>query len=424
MPTITYTLPIPLDGSGTEIPTLNTTDSYQMYLITGTAVAIGNYAIVPTGTPNLGMTYFFRYLGTLDITTGSKTFSLFGETISQAQLLKQWDAICYYNGTTWDVVLHMDFAQSAIISSSNLGNLTITNSNIANSTIDACTKLVDLSVCTAKINDLAVTTAKVNDLAITDTKLAADSVITSKILDDNVTNAKLADMADQTIKGNISGGAANPTDIAISTIMNANAWGLTGNSGTIAGTNFIGTTDAVDLVFKVSNIQAGRIGVSGANTSFGALSLVNRTSGTHNTALGEASLFQLTSGSDNTAIGNISGNSITTGSGNVSIGYNNLVTVTTGNNNIAIGKEAGVNAVAASGRIALGFEALADADNQFAIADTITELKAVGITSIKLNSLQAFDDNAAAIVGGLSVGELFVTTGGGAIAQGVVCQVY
>ena len=34
-----------------------------------------------------------------------------------------------------------------------------------------------------------------------------------------------------------------------------NKWGLTGNSGTTAGTNFIGTTDNVDLVFKTNNIQ-------------------------------------------------------------------------------------------------------------------------------------------------------------------------
>ncbi len=37
------------------------------------------------------------------------------------------------------------------------------------------------------------------------------------------------------------------------------AWTLTGNTGTTAGTNFIGTTDAIDLVFKTDNAEAMRI---------------------------------------------------------------------------------------------------------------------------------------------------------------------
>lgn len=43
----------------------------------------------------------------------------------------------------------------------------------------------------------------------------------------------------------------------------ATAWGLLGNSGTTAGTNFIGTTDAQDLVFKTNSTENMRI-VNGA----------------------------------------------------------------------------------------------------------------------------------------------------------------
>ncbi len=39
----------------------------------------------------------------------------------------------------------------------------------------------------------------------------------------------------------------------------ANAWSLTGNSGTTAGTNFIGTTDGHDLVFKTNSTENMRI---------------------------------------------------------------------------------------------------------------------------------------------------------------------
>jgi len=42
-----------------------------------------------------------------------------------------------------------------------------------------------------------------------------------------------------------------------------NAWELLGNAGTTAGTNFLGTTDAQDLVFKTNNTEKARILSSG-----------------------------------------------------------------------------------------------------------------------------------------------------------------
>ncbi len=53
----------------------------------------------------------------------------------------------------------------------------------------------------------------------------------------------------------------------------AQFWNITGNSGTTAGTNFIGTTDAKDFVFKTNGVEKGRIksvtgfqfGTSGVN---------------------------------------------------------------------------------------------------------------------------------------------------------------
>jgi len=52
------------------------------------------------------------------------------------------------------------------------------------------------------------------------------------------------------------------------------AWGLTGNAGTTAATNFIGTTDANDFVIKTNNSEkmrissAGKVGIGTANTTF------------------------------------------------------------------------------------------------------------------------------------------------------------
>ncbi len=48
-------------------------------------------------------------------------------------------------------------------------------------------------------------------------------------------------------------------------------WDLTGNTGTIAGTNFVGTTDAKDLVLKTNNTERMRV-LSGGNVGIGVTS--------------------------------------------------------------------------------------------------------------------------------------------------------
>lgn len=45
--------------------------------------------------------------------------------------------------------------------------------------------------------------------------------------------------------------------------INAQSWSLTGNTGTTAGTNFIGTTDNKDLVFKTNGTEKMQISVNG-----------------------------------------------------------------------------------------------------------------------------------------------------------------
>ncbi len=58
--------------------------------------------------------------------------------------------------------------------------------------------------------------------------------------------------------------------IALSGGNGGNDWGLLGNAGTIAGTNFLGTTDAVDLTIYTNNIERLRVsstGLLGINTA-------------------------------------------------------------------------------------------------------------------------------------------------------------
>lgn len=69
-------------------------------------------------------------------------------------------------------------------------------------------------------------------------------------------------------------------------------WSLTGNSGTTAGTNFLGTTDAQDVRFRTNNIERARIlsggtlGVNSVGTTSSQLTVVG--AGTNDAVAGSA----------------------------------------------------------------------------------------------------------------------------------------
>ena len=115
----------------------------------------------------------------------------------------------------------------------------------------------------------------------------------------------------------------------------SSGWGLSGNIGTNSSTNFIGTTDNQDLVFKRNNVLSGKI--SGENTSFGLYSLFDNTSGTGNTAIGREALTFNTTGSNNIAVGLYALSSNTSGNTNNAIGVSALSHNTTGISNTAMG---------------------------------------------------------------------------------------
>lgn len=283
-------LVIPLDGTGVEIPTLSVNDSFNSYIFINTVVATGNYAIVATGTPQLNTTFRFENQAVLDITTHGTTFSIFGQSITQSQLNTLFIAECIYNGSAWKVTL------------------------LRNSTGE--------TVETANIKALAVTTAKINTGAVTATELGANAVTTVKVLNNNITLPKLAQIADLTVLGNISGGTANVSAISLSSITPYYAWSITGNSGLIAGTNFIGTTDNVDLIFKRNNVVSGGIDTTKASTYFGLGATVTAVGNLY-TAFGTSAAYGAT-GSQITAIGFNSALS-STGSHIVCLGYYSAV---------------------------------------------------------------------------------------------------
>jgi hypothetical protein len=164
-------------------------------------------------------------------------------------------------------------------------------------------------------------------------------------------------------------------------------WSLTGNSGTIDGTNFIGTTDSVALNFRVNNQKSGRIEMPGLNLStFLGYQAGNVSNANNNTAMGYQALLVNTSGASNTAVGTIALTSNITGSGNTAVGRGALELTTGGENtavgafaldsntsgisNTAIGYSADVSTSGLTNATAIGHTAVVDASNKVRIGNT------------------------------------------------------
>ncbi|MBK9735360.1 MAG: hypothetical protein IPO92_10480 [Saprospiraceae bacterium] len=140
-------------------------------------------------------------------------------------------------------------------------------------------------------------------------------------------------------------------------------WSLTGNGGTNPATNFIGTTDNQDILFKRNNLIAGLLNNSSGNTAFGVESFNLTTTSTGNTAIGKVVLSSIQSGSNNTVIGAQSLNNTTTGFQNSTLGHSAMLLNTTGSENIAIGVSSLGQNSAGSNAIAIGSWAMFLANN-------------------------------------------------------------
>jgi hypothetical protein len=118
------------------------------------------------------------------------------------------------------------------------------------------------------------------------------------------------------------------------------SWSLTGNAGTDPFVNFIGTTDAQPLVFKVNNQKAGYLDYLNGNTGFGYQTLNANTSGIANSANGSSALSSNIAGNLNTANGYYALYANTTGSENTANGTEALYSNTIGSYNTATGVQA------------------------------------------------------------------------------------
>jgi hypothetical protein len=140
-------------------------------------------------------------------------------------------------------------------------------------------------------------------------------------------------------------------------VTSKTGWSLTGNAGTSSSTNFIGTTDATPLVFKVNNIKAGLINYNDSSTSFGYQALQQNYYGIQNTAMGFSAMAANTTGSLNTAIGDKAMISNADGRENIAVGANALYANSSGSSNNAIGNYAMYENITGSYNTAYGLDA-------------------------------------------------------------------
>ncbi|HAO46592.1 MAG TPA: hypothetical protein DCQ97_06675 [Chitinophagaceae bacterium] len=216
-------------------------------------------------------------------------------------------------------------------------------------------------------------------------------------------------------------------------VLSGSAWSLTGNSGTSASTNFIGTTDNVPLIFKINNQKAGLIDVASnvflgyqagnvnnsientgigyqalnsndigsGNTAVGTYSLASNTGGTGNTASGAWALTYNTIGAFNSAFGNfaqshnstgnhnsgfgayaLDGGPFVTGDDNTAAGFQSMKNAADGNKNSAFGTESLHFNSGGSENTAVGYQAMF---NNFSSSYNT----AVGVSALRNNGNNA-----------------------------------
>jgi hypothetical protein len=200
-----------------------------------------------------------------------------------------------------------------------------------------------------------------------DVAMSGDASIdnTGQLLINNgaVTLAKMAVGAPSQVY--VTDNAGNPTLSS----FNSLGWALIGNTGTVDGTHFIGTSDNQPLNFRVNNLKAGRIsadipaslsrgettlgvGAGAAGTGLIRNTLIGlragealNTNSHRNTFIGALAGLQLGAGSsNNVAVGDLTYQNLLFGLNNTAIGSGSGVLMTSGDQNVLIGFGSGLTA--------------------------------------------------------------------------------
>lgn len=184
------------------------------------------------------------------------------------------DQVATFNGTTWTVNLFVRYFNGADYwELSSINTVTLTNNTTANvysiAFLGSENQNVNYSIIRGAVKEIG-------NILITTDGVTANSTVTSDNIgvsgvtfstDISGSNVRLrytttntgSDALMKFYTSRWSDAAGGPGGIPSYSSAAGSAWDISGNSGTTAGANFIGTTDAQDLVFKTNNVETMRI---------------------------------------------------------------------------------------------------------------------------------------------------------------------
>lgn len=176
-----------------------------------------------------------------------------------------------------------------------------------------------------------------------------------------------------------------------------NDWKLTGNAGTSAATNFVGTTDATNLIFRRNSVIVGRL--TDSTITFGIGAGAATISAANNVLLGQNAGNKITTQFSNVAVGN-SALFNAASNGNTAVGESAGAGITGGSNNVFFGNSAGTNTGGATKCLAVGYAAqLPAGNNRLNLGNVLWGVNCDGILENPAGSLSigAVTPNASAI---------------------------
>lgn len=246
-------------GGGTiNLPSDANYDFYKFY---GTRTLSSSWTIQSSGTLVKGVTYNIIYEANL--TLGANSLTIFGLNIPQDLANRDFNAICVYNGSSWDVNLSVDFDGLPFITDSMLTSNSVTTIKIANDAVDADKLKDDIAIDLNR----AVTTNHIRNSAVTTDKIANGAVTSAKLTISNKTELVVVPVSFETGE-QCDNYVFIPYDCTLEEINYTVTKDITGtNNGTITILcNGVATTPASITIPQSSAINTNaNVVISGSN---------------------------------------------------------------------------------------------------------------------------------------------------------------